>query len=139
LPDVDNAKVSTYGDMEVRVEIRSPADLGSTVRGRRTELRLTQADVAEAAGVSRAWLIDLEKGKPTVELSRVLGVLDALGLTVDLRPADSTSPDSPSALTEAAVDLDVLLREYHEGLRRSRPLMASELPTKPADGERTRH
>lgn len=97
------------------MELRTPHDLGSAVRGRRAELKLSQAEVAKAAGVSRAWLIELEKGKPTVELGRVLGVFDVLDLSVDLRPTDSASPDTARALPDASIDLDVVLREYHQG------------------------
>lgn len=60
------------------------SDLGALVRDRREGLGLTQKEVAEQLGVSRKWYIDMEQGKPTVELYRVLDVLWALGLTAQI-------------------------------------------------------
>ena len=56
------------------MKIRTPQDLGAAVRGRRRSLKLSQAQVAKSARVSRPWLSEFESGKPTVEVSRVLAV-----------------------------------------------------------------
>lgn len=93
------------------MEIRTPQTLGAAARGQRLKLRLTQAAVAEAAGVSRAWLAEFEAGKPTVELGRVLAVVAALGITLDLRVNE---PDAPSAGPEP-LDLDAYLDHYEQG------------------------
>jgi transcriptional regulator with XRE-family HTH domain len=74
-------------------------------------LKLTQATLAEAAGVSRAWLTEFERGKPTVELGRVLAVLAALGITLELRIGDL--PASPAG--NEAIGLHALLEEYDKG------------------------
>jgi HTH-type transcriptional regulator / antitoxin HipB len=91
----------------MRVEVRTPGDLGAVARGRRRALQLTQAKVADAAGVSRVWLAEFENGKPTVELGLALSVLGALDLIVDV----STPDDSARAATE--LDLDSLMKEYN--------------------------
>lgn len=93
------------------MQIRTPQALGATVRGQRQTLKLTQAALAEAAGVSRAWLTEFERGKPTVELGRVLAVLAALGITLELRIGDP--PTSPAG--KEATGLLALLREYDKG------------------------
>ncbi|MCY3805984.1 MAG: helix-turn-helix transcriptional regulator [bacterium] len=62
-------------------------DFGLVVRDLRSRADLTQAEVAERAGVSRVWLSQMENGKPTVELGKVLRVLDVLGHGVDVRPS----------------------------------------------------
>ncbi|HRQ10769.1 MAG TPA: helix-turn-helix transcriptional regulator [Trueperaceae bacterium] len=49
-------------------------------RARRKALRLTQQDLADLAGVSPRFIHDLESGKPTVQLDRLLAVATALGL-----------------------------------------------------------
>lgn len=49
------------------------------IRRMRVKAGLSQEALAEQAGVSRRWLLNLENGKPTAELSRVLDCLDALG------------------------------------------------------------
>jgi HTH-type transcriptional regulator/antitoxin HipB len=99
--------MSTYDDMSGgSVEIQTPLDLGAVARGRRGALGLSQAKVAEAAGVSRPWLAQFEAGKPTVELGRVLAVLASLDLHMDVRARDAT----PSA---ADLDLDALMEDYN--------------------------
>lgn len=55
-------------------------DLAGTARARRKHLGLTQADVADLAGVSVRFLRELEKGKQSVQLDSVLAVLEVLGL-----------------------------------------------------------
>lgn len=58
--------------------------INAVVRARRKELGLTQAQLAELAGVSPRFVFDLEAGKPTVSLDRLLVVLKALGLKMNL-------------------------------------------------------
>jgi HTH-type transcriptional regulator/antitoxin HipB len=93
------------------VQIRTPQALGATVRGQRQKLKMTQATLAEAAGVSRAWLTEFERGKPTVELGRVLAVVAALGLTLEVRIGDP--PAAPAG--KQATGLHALLEEYDKG------------------------
>ena len=64
--------------------IHSAADLGAALRAQRKALGLTQADLALAAGVGLRFVVELEAGKPTVQLMRVLQVIDALGGTLRL-------------------------------------------------------
>jgi y4mF family transcriptional regulator len=83
------------------LRIASSRELGRYVRERRRELKQTQAGLAEAAGVSRRWLSDLEAGKPTAAVGLVLRTLQALELVVDLQ-LDEPAPGQ--------VDLDEHLR-----------------------------
>jgi HTH-type transcriptional regulator/antitoxin HipB len=89
----------------VTLKINSPRDLGAAVRGRRTSLGLSQAEVARRAGVSRPWLSNIEAGKPSAEFGRILRLLDALDLSVHLE----VSPE-----IARTVDLDALLLEYED-------------------------
>lgn len=92
------------------MKLNSVQDIAAAVRGRRQALGLSQGELASMAGVSRDWMNYFEGGKPTVELSHVLRVFDALGLRLDL---DEGGPreDDPAA---SPVDLDDLLEEYRE-------------------------
>ncbi len=106
---------STYGDKEDIMEIRTPQDLGAAVRGRRRTLKLSQAQVAKTARVSRPWLSEFESGKPTVEVSRVLAVLSALEFTLELRAPGETTAASESSRPADLLDLDAVLAEYDKG------------------------
>jgi y4mF family transcriptional regulator len=89
-----------------RPEALTPAKvLGRTVRTQRRLLGLTQADLALHAGVGLAFLYQLETGKATARLDKVLAVLSVLGVAVTLelarpdhRPGTlrSTLPESPA-------------------------------------------
>ena len=63
--------------------IRTIGDIAGLVRARRKELGLSQVELARRVGVSRKWIIDLERGKPTAEVSLVLNTLAATGLHLD--------------------------------------------------------
>jgi HTH-type transcriptional regulator/antitoxin HipB len=70
-------------------------DLGAAVRHRRREAQLTQAMLAQRAGVSRQWLSGFESGKnPAVELGKVLDVLTALDLALELVSAPTTESEA---------------------------------------------
>ncbi len=62
---------------------------GGSVRARRQQLGLRQDDLADLAGVSERFVYALENGKRSVQLDKVLAVLAALGLHLELhRGAD---------------------------------------------------
>lgn len=61
------------------------ARLGRVVRARRKSLHLRQAELCDLAGVGLAFLYELEHGKETVRLDKVLAVLSVLGLELQLR------------------------------------------------------
>lgn len=65
---------------------RSPRELGGYVRELRLERELSQSELARRSGVSREWLLAFERGKPNVDLGRVLDVLAVLGMTLDVVP-----------------------------------------------------
>jgi HTH-type transcriptional regulator / antitoxin HipB len=56
------------------------------VRFRRKRLRLTQKQLAELAGCGPDFMYDLERGKPTVQLGKLVAVLQALGLKLEVTP-----------------------------------------------------
>ena len=68
--------------------LQTPKDLGLAIRSRRKELGWDQAKLASQIGVTRQWVIDIEKGKPRAELELAMRALRVLGmsLTVEARP-----------------------------------------------------
>lgn len=65
--------------------IKSTVALGVLVREQRQSLALKQLDVAGLGNTGNRFIVDLERGKPTVQLQKVLDVLDLLGLEVVVR------------------------------------------------------
>jgi y4mF family transcriptional regulator len=70
---------------------RTTERIGEQVRLSRRAKGLTQAQLAEAAGVGLAFLYDLEYGKPTLRLDKVQAVLDVLGLRLEILPVAATA------------------------------------------------
>ncbi|MDH6238219.1 helix-turn-helix transcriptional regulator [Cryobacterium sp. CG_9.6] len=66
--------------------INDLVELGALIRRRRTELNLSQNDLAEKVGTTRQWLSRLEKGKNDIGTARLLAVLGVLELNLEIRP-----------------------------------------------------
>ncbi|MCB8887949.1 type II toxin-antitoxin system Y4mF family antitoxin [Vreelandella malpeensis] len=62
--------------------IRQSEELGELVRQLRNEQGLLQMDLAGLAGTGNRFIVDLERDKPTLQLQKVLDVLDLMGLEV---------------------------------------------------------
>lgn len=85
------------------MHLASIADIAAVVRGRRIDLRLSQGDLAERAGVSRRWINQFEAGgRTTAEIGTVLRVIEAVGLSLH---AEVATPNP----VEGGIDLDALL------------------------------
>jgi HTH-type transcriptional regulator / antitoxin HipB len=67
--------------------IYSAASLGDAIRHYRAEAGLTQAQLAEATGLQRSYLSELERGKETEQLTRILRLLHHLGVRMTLEKA----------------------------------------------------
>lgn len=64
--------------------IISPADIGALVRRKRKQDKLTQAETSALCNVGTRFLSELENGKATLELGKVLQVLSCLGLELSI-------------------------------------------------------
>jgi len=72
----------------------TPSELGAALRSARRSLKLTQADLAIAAGVGLRFIVELEAGKPTVRLEQTLRVVAALGGSLNIQGLPT--PSEPS-------------------------------------------
>ncbi|WP_149737513.1 type II toxin-antitoxin system Y4mF family antitoxin [Rhizobium sp. RU20A] len=64
--------------------IRTPTDIGALVRTTRKEQNLRQDELAGVSGVGHRFIVDLEAGKPTAQIGKVLQVLQTLGCSIDI-------------------------------------------------------
>lgn len=58
--------------------------LAEAIRSRRKALRLNQTEAAALAGCNRLFISEVESGKQTVRLDKLLDLLDALGYQLAL-------------------------------------------------------
>ena len=66
------------------MKVSSVSQVGEIVRERRKQLQVTQRDLAMVGGTGLRFIVDLEKGKPTCQLGKVIQVTRALGLRLEL-------------------------------------------------------
>lgn len=64
--------------------IHSTEHLGQVIRQVRKQLGVTQRDLALTAGTGLRFIIELEKGKRTCQIGKVLQVLHVLGIQLNL-------------------------------------------------------
>ncbi len=71
--------------------IRSSVELGAVIREQRKRLALKQLDLAGLGNTGNRFIVDLENGKPTVQLQKALDLMDLLGLEMVVRTKASRS------------------------------------------------
>jgi len=64
--------------------VATVTDIGAAIRKKRKADGLTLADAAGLCGVGYRFMSDLENGKETVQVGKVLKVLTALGLEMTI-------------------------------------------------------
>jgi HTH-type transcriptional regulator/antitoxin HipB len=84
---LDCSRRPLYSQGEVRVRFTTPRELGLRVRDRRLQLGWSQAGLAKRVGMTRQWVIALEKGSAGAALGTVLRTLSELGLVLDVGEA----------------------------------------------------
>lgn len=75
------------------VPIAAADQLGVLVRATRRAQKLRIDDTAGAVGVGHVFVRDVEHGKPTVQLGRVLRLLAELGIELKAEVPDSAWPE----------------------------------------------
>jgi len=76
----------------MKVNVTKPSDLGLVVRATRKAQGIRLDDLAAFAGVGTVFAGDVEHGKETVQLGRVLKLLKQLGLEVVIDAPDVAAP-----------------------------------------------
>ncbi len=64
------------------MRINNTKTLGETIRARRKELHYTQAYLAEFTGLSVTFISDVERGKTTAEIEKIIRLINVLGLNL---------------------------------------------------------
>ena|SRR6185437_7204441 len=85
----------------MRIPIQSIVDLGLAVRAVRRHSHVRIDDLAATAGVSKQFTQDVEHGKSTVQMGRVLKVLAELGIPLELDIPDEAAHALATLRTQA--------------------------------------
>lgn len=65
--------------------IRSAKDIGQLVRKRRKEMNMTQKESAAIIGVGIRFLSELENGKSSLEIDKVIRVMLYMGIDLEAK------------------------------------------------------
>jgi HTH-type transcriptional regulator / antitoxin HipB len=75
-----------YGNIK-QVNVKyTTQEIGKLIRDTRKSLGVTQKSLALASGTGLRFVIDLERGKETCEIGKVLAILNGLGIRITLTP-----------------------------------------------------
>lgn len=68
----------------MKIELTNASQLAEIVRQERKRQKVSQVRLAQLADVGVRFVRDLEDGKETVQLDKVLNVLETLGIAIEL-------------------------------------------------------
>lgn len=86
----EHNNISRAGNIMPYLKVANPEALGKAIRAARRALGITQPDLALTAGVGVRFLVDVEGGKATAQIGKIMRVLATLGIGVALdMPAGS--------------------------------------------------
>jgi HTH-type transcriptional regulator/antitoxin HipB len=93
--------------------VKSALDIGKVVGNARARMKLTQSQLARAVGASQNWVSEVEAGKPTAQIGKVLRVLNYLGVQLQIAgPAREAPPAGRGSGAEISLN-DII--EAHSG------------------------
>jgi y4mF family transcriptional regulator len=78
-------KLPTGKDGDLPMAISRMDDLGSLIQRERKNQGMTQLDIAGLGAVGNRFIVDLEKGKKTIQMQKAMDVLALLGLELVIR------------------------------------------------------
>jgi y4mF family transcriptional regulator len=84
------------------ISIQSPDQLGLLIRAVRKHQKIRMDDIAGSAGVGPVFVREVERGKATVQLGRVMQILSELGIELRADVPDDVE-DTLSALKAKGV------------------------------------
>jgi HTH-type transcriptional regulator/antitoxin HipB len=99
IDDFDRMSSIVYQTALAAMRIRTVKDIGLIIRDRRREFRMGQRALADKVGVSRQWIVQVERGKPRAAANLLLRALAALDLEIAIDQTKS-SRAKPAASPE---------------------------------------
>jgi HTH-type transcriptional regulator / antitoxin HipB len=87
------------------MHIRTPLELGAFLRDLRSKRGIDQGTLARQVGVSRQWIVAIEKGKPRAPIGLVLRTLNTLGVSLDVEETLGPRAVAKKGSAKKTVDL----------------------------------
>lgn len=91
----DDSAPSAHRDHEMITPNDFYTKLGDSIRRRREELRLTQAELGESLGLSRTSVTNIERGRQRLLIDQFQGLCRALGVSMETLLVDIDAETRP--------------------------------------------
>jgi y4mF family transcriptional regulator len=99
---------------------QSAAEIGRILATARRHRKLTQAGLARAIGATQAWVSEVEQGKETAQIGKVLRALSHLGVRLQTGVVPWSSPKSATSESKGVSLSDIIAAHSSSGSRRGR-------------------
>ncbi len=66
------------------MQIENTDDLANLIKTTRKKLKITQSELALVSNLGVRFIVDLEKGKKTAQIGKILEVCNKLGLKIEI-------------------------------------------------------
>lgn len=76
----------------MKIALTSVEDAGTVIRALRKQSGIRIDDFALTAKTSKQFMSDLENGRPTVQMGRVLAMLQSMGVRMSMEVPDAAGP-----------------------------------------------
>jgi y4mF family transcriptional regulator len=97
---------------------QSAAEVGKIIAAARRHHKLTQTEFAQAIGATQAWVSEVEQGKETAQIGKVLRALSHLGVRLQTGVAPWSAPKSATPEPEGVSLFDVITAHTESKHRR---------------------
>lgn len=97
---------------------QSAAEIGRIVATARRHRRLTQTQLARALGVTQNWLSEIERGKDSAQIGKILRALSFLGVRLEVGEAPWTDTGKRAPTKSPLSDI---LMAHGTGARGKKP------------------
>ena len=64
------------------MRIKNTIELGTEIRKKRKSMGYTQSDISDRTGLSKSFISEVENGKETAEMGKVIFLLSILGMNL---------------------------------------------------------
>jgi y4mF family transcriptional regulator len=100
---------------------QSAAEIGRIIANARRHRGLTQMALARSLGVSQNWISEIERGKETAQIGKILRILSFLGVRLEVGEAPWTDSAKRAPDKRTGTSLDDILAAHSTSARRKKP------------------
>ena len=97
---------------------QSATEIGRIIATARRHHKLTQAGLAQAIGATQAWVSEVEQGKETAQIGKVLRALSHLGVRLQTGVVPWSAPKPVTSESEGISLSDIIAAHSSTGSRR---------------------